>query len=564
MTAMKPSQSTAETVKQLKTLLKPLKEERADAIRLDDLRRLFAQQDMSPATSTTTPAVQKWKAFLSTHLDMFVAQLMDRMERKTAVRTFWGVIAACPSYTNQQHPFVSQSLLQRWFSKLPPLGGDRALRHMVESEFLHQYVDVQYYAYIALEQLATHQYQRDKMDTDAAALLFQLLTMLPRLKSQDDVDRGTYLFQPPTSGKPEEEEDNGDDDDDDDQNSQDEDDDSSGSDSDDDDESAEEQKKPVPKKQKLEPKIVRVFQYQQLKAHRRVMARAWLAILKLTLPLQDLKHALQALPTLVLPYIPNPLRFADFFVQAYGAHSDRQGSVVPILALDGLFILMMDHGLEYPLFYGSLYRLIQPSLFYVKYRIRFFELLIKCLTKNEMLPAHVVAAFIKRLARAALQAPPSGCLFALALISNLLRKHPECACLIHRSLSRNDTNNNNDDDDKDNEWKDAYDAATDDPTQSHALESSLWECQVLSKHYLPAVATMAQSIGQEEGPLHDMSDFLSHTYKSLFDQERKRLDAKKQKKVPLAFQKPTALFVEDDVFEGMVLIPKASLTESKD
>ena len=47
--------------------------------------------------------------------------------------------------------------------------------------------------------------------------------------------------------------------------------------------------------------------------------------------------------------------------------------------------------------------------------------------------------------------------------------------------------------------------------------------------------------------MHDMSDFLSHTYKSLFDQERKQLDAKK-KKVPLAFSKPTALFVEDDVF----------------
>lgn len=546
---MKTSQSTAETAKQLKTLLKPLKEERADAIRLDDLRRLFAQQDMSPATPATTHAVQKWKAFLSSHLDMFVAQLMDRMERKTAVRTFWGVIAACPSYTNQQHPFVSQSLLQRWFSKLPPIGGDRALRHMVESEFLHQYVDVQYYAYIALEQLAMQQYQRDKMDTDAAALLFQLLTMLPRLKSQDDVDKGTYLFKPPTSGKPEEEEDSGDDDDDD-QNSQDEEDDSSGEDSDDEDD---EPQKPVAKKQKQEPKIVRVFQYQQLKAHLRVMARAWLAILKLTLPPQDLKHALQALPTLVLPFIANPLRFADFFVQAYGAHSDRQGGVVPVLSLDGLFILMMDHGLEYPLFYGSLYRLIQPSLFYVKYRIRFFELLIKCLTKNDMLPAHVVAAFIKRLARAALQAPPSGCLFALALISNLLRKHPECACLIHRSLLGND--NNNSGGDKDDAWKDAYDAITDDPTQSHALESSLWECQVLSKHYLPAVATMAQSIGQEEGPLHDMSDFLSHTYKSLFDQERKRLDAKKHKSVPLAFQKPTALFEEDDVFEGMVRIP---------
>ena len=43
MTTMKTLPSTAETAKQLKTLLKALKEERADAVRLDDLRRLFAQ-----------------------------------------------------------------------------------------------------------------------------------------------------------------------------------------------------------------------------------------------------------------------------------------------------------------------------------------------------------------------------------------------------------------------------------------------------------------------------------------------------------------------------------------
>jgi hypothetical protein len=128
------------------------------------------------------------------------------------------------------------------------------------------------------------------MDTDAAGLLFQLLTMLPRLKSQDDVDKRMYLFQPPTTGTPEEEGvvDGKDDDDEEDQNLQDKESDSSAESSDE-----EEAPKPVSKKQKTEPKIVRVFQYQQLRAHHRVMAHAWSAILKLALPLQDLKHALQ-------------------------------------------------------------------------------------------------------------------------------------------------------------------------------------------------------------------------------------------------------------------------------
>ena len=528
-TAKQPS-TTAETAKRLKTLLKPLKDERKDATRIDEVRRLFSQQDMSIGG---TEAVQKWKAFLSTHLDIFCTQLMERMERKNAVRTFWGLIAVCPSYTLQNHPFLSQTLLKKWLQSMPSrMDQDKSLRTMVESEFLHQFVDVQYYAYIALAQLADEQYNRDASDTKAAELLFQLLTMLPRVKTQEDLDGGTYLFSPPATGKPEEEDDQ-EEDDDDEQLDSDDDDEEDSEESDD-----EEEKKPV-KRQRKEVKVVRVFQYQQLKAHRKVMVRAWLAILKLRLPAQCLKHALQTLPTQILPFVASPLRFADFFVQAYG---DQQGGVIPVLALDGLFLLMMNHGLEYPLFYASLYRLIQPSLFYVKYRIRFFELLIKCLERNVMLPAHVVAAFCKRLLRASLHAPPSGCLFALALCSNLMRKHPECACLIHRDGD---------------EMEDKFNAETNDPTKAHALESSMWELEVLRKHYFPAVSTMAMSIGQEEGPLHDMTDFLSHTYKSLFDQERKRLD-KKRKKVPLAFHKPKTLFVENDVFGGILKIQSIS------
>ena len=49
-----------------------------------------------------------------------------------------------------------------------------------------------------------------------------------------------------------------------------------------------------------------------------------------------------------------------------------------------------------------------------------------------MLPAYVVAAFCKRLLRLGLACPPSGALFVLALVSNLLRKHGEVGCLIHR------------------------------------------------------------------------------------------------------------------------------------
>lgn len=43
------------------------------------------------------------------------------------------------------------------------------------------------------------------------------------------------------------------------------------------------------------------------------------------------------------------------------------------MALNGLFILITKHGLEYPDFYNKLYALLEPSIFVAKHRARFFE-----------------------------------------------------------------------------------------------------------------------------------------------------------------------------------------------
>ena len=65
-------------------------------------------------------------------------------------------------------------------------------------------------------------------------------------------------------------------------------------------------------------------------------------------------------------------------------------------------------------------------------------------------------------------------------------------------------------------------------------------------------------IGGTEGsstPLHDTDDFLRNTYKSLFDQERKRgQPSKKRRKVhtALTFVEPQSLFTEGDVLAGIV------------
>lgn len=98
---------------------------------------------------------------------------------------------------------------------------------------------------------------------------------------------------------------------------------------------------------------------------------------------------------------------------------------------------------------------------------------------------------------------------------------------------------------------------------SPALESSLWELLALQKHYHPAVSALATSCGTEDDktPLYDMEDFMAHTYKSLFEQEKKRItgesavgkgDVGKRKKarISLTFVEPKGLFCEGDVFDS--------------
>ena len=56
------------------------------------------------------------------------------------------------------------------------------------------------------------------------------------------------------------------------------------------------------------------------------------------------------LHTLVLPHLTNPLLLSDFLTRAINL-----GSMLGMLALNGLFVLMTQHGLEYVQFYTRLY-----------------------------------------------------------------------------------------------------------------------------------------------------------------------------------------------------------------
>lgn len=567
-TATTKMSSSAEIATQIKTLLKPHNDERLDAARLDELRKVFASLiqsnefslERTPTRNSSLPlsssSVQhKWHAFLRTSHKKFLLQLCDRVEsgKRTALRTLWGVVATSPTLSsNSAYQVVSTTLLRllvRVVSRLPTW--DKSIHHMLQAEFLQPYRDVQYYTLIATVTIANEIYKQgtsveedDQEKQVQAERLVQLLMLIPIPTSQQELDNDDgLLFPPPKNAVPERlhEDDNAASDD-------------SGGDDDDDDDATvastssvedadtndkpEQHKEPARKKRKT----VQRFAFSQLRCHHRAWSRAWLAVLRLPLSTSSLKQTLIFLPSKVLPNVHDPLHFADFFMSAY----DQPQKLHSVLALDGLFLLITKHGLEYPGFYKQLYKLLTPSVFYVKYKPRFLRLLETCISRNELLPAHIVAAFIKRTLRCCLQAPPASILVGLALCSNWLRKHGETACLVHRLPPI--------DSDGDGNLRDAFDSETDDPEQAQALQSSLWELEALSQHYYPAVVTMAKSIGREDElqtPLHDITDFLSHTYKSLFEQERKRKSTKKFKP-SLTFVQPEGLFLTDDVFAGFL------------
>ncbi|XP_053135039.1 nucleolar complex protein 4 homolog isoform X2 [Hemicordylus capensis] len=266
----------------------------------------------------------------------------------------------------------------------------------------------------------------------------------------------------------------------------------------------------------------------KLKEHKRAFERMWLGFLKHKLPGSLYKKVLVILHDSILPHMNEPTLMIDFLTVAYDV-----GGAISLLALNGLFILILHHNLEYPGFYKKLYSLLDPSIFHVKYRARFFRLLDLFLSSSH-LPAYLVAAFVKRLARLALTAPPEALLMVIPCICNLLRRHPSCKVLIHRPGGPEDMS------------EDPYVMAAEEPSESRALESSLWEIKTLQNHYHPEVAKAAAVINISLSEMEeDITEFLELTAYEIIDRDIK----KETTDVPLEFQQVRGLFgKKDDIF----------------
>ncbi|KAK8698743.1 hypothetical protein V6N13_114851 [Hibiscus sabdariffa] len=281
--------------------------------------------------------------------------------------------------------------------------------------------------------------------------------------------------------------------------------------------------------------------------------KAWISFLRLPIPIDVYKEALATLHQAVIPYLSNPIILCDFLTRSYDI-----GGVVSVMALSSLFILMTQHGLEYPNFYEKLYALLTPSIFMAKHRAKFFQLLDSCL-KSPLLPAYLAAAFAKKLSRLLVSVPPSGALVIIALIHNLLRRHPSINCLVHkedgdespedRSKAEDMANKANDSGSDKRPGIDHFNSEESNPMKSNAMRSSLWEIDTLRHHYCPPVSRFVLSLENDltvrsKTTEMDIKDFSSGSYATIFGDEIRR----RVKQVPLAFYKatPMSLFPESE------------------
>ncbi|KAJ8043517.1 Nucleolar complex protein 4-like [Holothuria leucospilota] len=258
-----------------------------------------------------------------------------------------------------------------------------------------------------------------------------------------------------------------------------------------------------------------------LREHKRAFGKAWLAFLKMKLPSQVYKKVLVILHDKVMPHMYSPILLTDFLTSSYDV-----GGAVSLLALNGLFILITKYNLEYPDFYKKLYSLFEPSVFHVKYKARFFHL-VDIFLSSTHLPSYLVCAFIKRLSRLSLVAPPNALEYVIPFIINLFVRHPNCNILVHRTEGILDFNS------------DPYIHDEPDPAKSKATESCLWELETLQSHYHPGVASLAKRIHHPLPKMEqDLSEFLDLDVADLINKETQ----KKVGSVPLEFQPASKLF----------------------
>lgn len=183
-----------------------------------------------------------------------------------------------------------------------------------------------------------------------------------------------------------------------------------------------------------------------------------------------------------------------------------------------------------------------PEVLSSKYRDEFFFTAEKFLVTG-YIPMHTVSSFLKRLARVSLTLPPAALLIVIPFAYNLMYEHTQTRNLLLRCYAPLEQLKAKAEED---ECEDPFDETEEDPAKTGALESYLWEFMILTDHYDPMVARLAQVFKNQtfEKLPYDIREFSEMSYQSVIDTELGR----KQKSVPLEYRNKTALFGDDEAF----------------
>ena len=242
------------------------------------------------------------------------------------------------------------------------------------------------------------------------------------------------------------------------------------------------------------------------KARTKHAKTAWINVFNHPLSNAQRKLLLSALVPKISPWIPQIELLIDFLTDSFNIEGSTS-----LLALSGLFYLMLEKNLEYPRFFEKMYSILDHIILHSKHRSRFFRLLVKCLESTH-LPVALAASFIKRLSQIALQSAPSGTIIVIPLIYNLLNNHPSLTFMIHRI----DSGSGRGCGDAENVSHEPFLAHTRDPMKTCAEQSSIWEIKSLQSHYHPSVAMLARIISEPFFKrAYSMEDFLDHSYETV-------------------------------------------------
>lgn len=211
----------------------------------------------------------------------------------------------------------------------------------------------------------------------------------------------------------------------------------------------------------------------------------------------------------IIPALDPPFLLLDYLTQMFS-----RGGLLGLLSLQGLFTLISKHNLDYPHFYPQLYTLLDdPELLAEnengQIRVQLFQSLDLFLSSTH-LPGYLVGAFVKKLARLALNggAPTPATLWIVPFIYNLTKRHPVCVQMLHRAAKEI--------------GQDPFDPKA--PLESaNALSGSLWEIAALDNHWLHKVALRNKILTQKcnKAPFK-MQEYCSQSFASLMAYEQQR------------------------------------------